>query len=109
MTLPRHRDDERSDRPKSTLFCTACDHESPVGGDWRVRTRGDRTVTVCPDCGTTIDERPASPPRDDATIRHHPGVWAIAASARVLLTSAKLWCAPLVVTSRAFVATLDRP
>lgn len=51
---------ERRSRPKATLFCPGCDHESHVHGDWVVRT-GTRITTECPDCGTRIDERPRRP------------------------------------------------
>ncbi|MCU4743205.1 hypothetical protein OB955_05555 [Halobacteria archaeon AArc-m2/3/4] len=107
MTLQRHRDDERSVRPKSTLFCTACDHESPVGGDWRVRTRGDRMVTVCPDCETAIDDRPVA--HDESMVPNHPGALTVVASTRLLLTSTTLWWTPLAVTSSALLTVLDRP
>lgn len=45
-------------RPKATLFCHACRHESPVRGDWEVRSDGEWTTTSCPACGVTVDERP---------------------------------------------------
>jgi hypothetical protein len=52
-------------RPKATLFCPVCDHESHVDGDWVVRTTVARVTTECPDCGTRIDERPRPPDRSD--------------------------------------------
>lgn len=52
-------------RPKATLFCPGCDHESHVDGDWVVRTTAARITTECPDCGTRIDERPRPPDRSD--------------------------------------------
>jgi predicted RNA-binding Zn-ribbon protein involved in translation (DUF1610 family) len=45
-------------RPKATWLCPECGHESSVWGDWEVTTRGDEVRTSCPECGTTIDERP---------------------------------------------------
>lgn len=45
-------------RPKATWFCPTCSHESSVWGDWAVETHGDVERTTCPECGTTIDERP---------------------------------------------------
>jgi hypothetical protein len=52
-------------RPKATLFCPGCDHESHVDGDWVVRTTAARVTTECPDCGTRIDERSRRPDRSD--------------------------------------------
>jgi predicted RNA-binding Zn-ribbon protein involved in translation (DUF1610 family) len=47
---------------KAVLFCPDCGHDSPVDGDWIVRTRGEgddeRAVYACPDCGTVIQTRP---------------------------------------------------
>jgi hypothetical protein len=45
-------------RPKATLFCQTCGHESSVWDDWDVRSTAGRTTTSCPECGTTVDERP---------------------------------------------------
>lgn len=45
-------------RRKATLFCHACGHESPVRGDWIVRSDGEWTTMSCPACGATVDERP---------------------------------------------------
>ena len=46
-------------RPKATLFCQTCGHESSVWDDWDVRSTAGRTTTNCPECGTTVDERPS--------------------------------------------------
>jgi predicted RNA-binding Zn-ribbon protein involved in translation (DUF1610 family) len=46
-----------STRPKSVLFCPACDHESALGGDWLVSERNRVTIYDCPDCGATIAVR----------------------------------------------------
>ena len=43
--------------PKTTLYCSACGHESPATGDWLVRDRDGRTVAVCPVCRETIAAR----------------------------------------------------
>ncbi|MFC6719567.1 hypothetical protein ACFQGT_13745 [Natrialbaceae archaeon GCM10025810] len=54
-------DAEREDGPpplKATLFCPACDHESPADGDWVRRVDGERVELVCPACETTIANRP---------------------------------------------------
>lgn len=42
---------------KSMLFCWRCDHESPIGDDWRVRERADRLVYECPNCETAVTAR----------------------------------------------------
>lgn len=44
--------------PKRTLFCWECDHQSPVDGDWEVETRDSTLAYICPECTTTITERP---------------------------------------------------
>jgi predicted RNA-binding Zn-ribbon protein involved in translation (DUF1610 family) len=51
-------------RSKATLFCQTCGHESSIWGDWDVRSTTERTTTSCPECGTTVDERPAHDQRD---------------------------------------------
>jgi predicted RNA-binding Zn-ribbon protein involved in translation (DUF1610 family) len=45
-------------RPKNTLFCPDCGHESPSDGDWRLRTTAAGDAYDCPDCRTTITVRP---------------------------------------------------
>ena len=45
---------------KSVLFCQDCDHESPVDGDWMIRTQGDDLLYVCPTCQNVLTERPRS-------------------------------------------------
>lgn len=55
------RTDGTVDHPaarKSALFCQECAHVSPVDGDWYVHEGTHRTVYVCPDCGTVIEDRP---------------------------------------------------
>jgi hypothetical protein len=52
MSTPRS---QRRTPPKSTLFCRCCDHESPIGGDWRVRDDG--RGYECPQCGTPVAAR----------------------------------------------------
>jgi predicted RNA-binding Zn-ribbon protein involved in translation (DUF1610 family) len=44
-------------RPKNTLFCPECGHESPVDGDWEVHTEGTRDVFTCPACGAAVTTR----------------------------------------------------
>ena len=43
---------------KVTLFCPACDHSSPIAGDWIVREEPDREVYECPDCEAIVTIRP---------------------------------------------------
>jgi hypothetical protein len=47
-------------RRKSMLFCQDCSHESPVNGDWVIRTQGDSLLYVCPNCQHVLTERPQS-------------------------------------------------
>jgi predicted RNA-binding Zn-ribbon protein involved in translation (DUF1610 family) len=50
-----------SPRPKNTLFCPECGHESPADGDWRVRTAASDTELACPVCGAAVTRRPGEP------------------------------------------------
>ena len=64
---PAHGERDRYDgAPKSQLHCPFCGHQSPADGDWvDVRRDGDndeRLHVTCPDCGTTITERPRPSP-----------------------------------------------
>jgi len=44
-------------RPKASLFCPDCGHESPITGDWLVEQGdGDRTYR-CPECQSAISTR----------------------------------------------------
>lgn len=56
----RERDPPQS---KATLFCPACDHESSIDGDWYRHVHRERVELVCPDCETTIADRPRDGPR----------------------------------------------
>jgi hypothetical protein len=51
-------------RPKSLLICPTCGHESPPAGDWVGREHatpaGPKLALRCPDCETTITNRPVS-------------------------------------------------
>ena len=66
----------RPPRPKDTLFCPACGHESPADGDWQVRADG---ALACPACAARVTRRsephPADTPsrsgRSDPTSRVH--------------------------------------
>lgn len=42
---------------KTTLYCPSCGHESRATGDWLVRERAGRTVSVCPVCDESIATR----------------------------------------------------
>jgi len=62
-------DGPRSPRPKSVLFCPACDFESPVSDGWLVVSDGGERAVVCPECGCVVDrrtERSASVPPQPA-------------------------------------------
>lgn len=39
---------------KTVLFCSGCDYESPVDGDWHRSKMGEETFLVCPRCAETI-------------------------------------------------------
>lgn len=49
-------------RPKATLFCDECGHESHVTGDWVVHESAHGADFVCPECGATIISRGVSGP-----------------------------------------------
>ncbi|ARS91096.1 zinc ribbon domain-containing protein [Natrarchaeobaculum aegyptiacum] len=57
-TVPSNPATRAGTRRKSTLFCPACDHQSPVDGDWVIDAGVDTERYVCPDCGYTLTERP---------------------------------------------------
>ncbi|MFC4406305.1 hypothetical protein [Haloarchaeobius iranensis] len=70
-------------RRKATLFCGACDHESPVDGDWLRADRAGGTALVCPDCEHTLTVRRSYGPGDDAGDRDAIATLA-AAPARII-------------------------
>ena len=83
----------RNDAPprrKATLFCPSCDHESPVDGDWRLRSRGERTEYLCPDCDATITERPA--PADAPDPSDPPSARVAKAWGDLVMTPVKMMC-----------------
>ncbi|MBX0288426.1 hypothetical protein EGH22_19015 [Halomicroarcula sp. F28] len=43
---------------KTRLFCSTCDHESPLGGDWIGDDRVDRRRLLCPRCGNCVVDQP---------------------------------------------------
>lgn len=51
-------------RPKSTLICPTCGHESTPAGDWLTRERKTHSraklALICPTCKTEITHRPLS-------------------------------------------------
>ena len=55
MSRPQRPTDGPS-RPKGTLFCPTCSHESGLDGDWMAVEGG---TLVCPDCGAVVVAQPA--------------------------------------------------
>ncbi|MFB6304912.1 MAG: hypothetical protein ABEH47_07085 [Haloferacaceae archaeon] len=47
-----------ADRPKSTLFCPECGHESAPDGDWVVSVDGRHRRYACPECDAVVEHRP---------------------------------------------------
>ncbi len=45
-------------RQKAVLFCQDCGHESPINGDWSIRTQGDHLLYMCPQCRHVLMDRP---------------------------------------------------
>lgn len=63
MTRPVHAiDPDGPPDRKSVLFCPACDHQSPIEGDWTVRERATSIEYRCPDCEARITEREREQP-----------------------------------------------
>jgi len=48
------------ERPKAVLFCPTCGHEGHAASDWRTKDDylAGRRALVCPECATTVTERP---------------------------------------------------
>ena len=62
MTLhkPQPPDTDSESRfAKTTLFCPACDHASPVDGDWIADDASAGRRLLCPHCGTVVVDNPA--------------------------------------------------
>lgn len=62
MTLQQQVASGAESKPKTTLFCPECGHESDVAGDWIVRDGRngkdtDERTHTCPVCETTIESR----------------------------------------------------
>lgn len=57
VTVPAGSESRQS-RQKGVLFCPSCWHESPVDGDWQVRTTRSGRRLDCPVCGEPVAERP---------------------------------------------------
>lgn len=57
MARSVHAIDPDSPPDKTTLFCPACDHESPIDGDWVVLERTNSIEYRCPDCEALLTER----------------------------------------------------
>lgn len=80
---------------KSTLFCPACDHQSPVEGDWVIDPEVDTERYVCPVCGYTLTERPR--PRSARPL------------SRLARSSVEVWQASLEAGVTGYVATWGYP
>lgn len=50
-------DRECGTRPKMSLFCSECNHESPVTGDWIHEGTTDGQTLRCPDCDAVVQQR----------------------------------------------------
>ena len=94
MVSTTTRVDPGSDPPKSTLFCPECAHQSHVEGDWMLRTRGGRLAYICPDCGTSITERPVG---SDAPVLDSPNERVAGALGRFVVASSAVWRESIVV------------
>ncbi len=66
---------------KSVLFCPACGHESPVGGDWVVRDRATSVEYRCPDCDERITRRERENNRKRSPLTRSWSAWIHAATA----------------------------
>ncbi|OAQ54598.1 hypothetical protein HTG_03315 [Natrinema mahii] len=77
MTRPTTDHDDGTPTPrKATLFCWECDHSSPVDGDWVVQSRERCVAYVCPECETTLLQRPRQADRSRERPSSEPlAVW----------------------------------
>ncbi|MGM0604917.1 MAG: hypothetical protein ACQETB_04505 [Halobacteriota archaeon] len=66
MTTSTQRTHDRSDRPKTVLFCPECTYESPIADNWFEATSDGTRLSVCPVCGTVVDRRATAHPRAPA-------------------------------------------
>ncbi|MFC6717667.1 hypothetical protein ACFQGT_08515 [Natrialbaceae archaeon GCM10025810] len=110
MTQPAQRSGGADDPTmrKSTLFCWACDHSSPVDADWDRRIRGDTVGIVCPACGMTLTERPRTRPRIHRDLRLDLGLGAESASAhRSTARLVSAWRHLVVGSIRAWETMID--
>jgi predicted RNA-binding Zn-ribbon protein involved in translation (DUF1610 family) len=82
-------------RPKATLFCPDCGHESRSDGDWVRVDRAEHVHYLCPDCDTDITVRPA-PDTESETSFGLWGAW-VDSVPRVARRVARLATAPLLV------------
>lgn len=90
VTPPHRRETDGSPRPKATLFCPVCDHESHADGDWQRRFRRDRVEYVCPACEATITDRPRG---SEPESQRYPTTRAVSAWGRFLAASSRAWWA----------------
>lgn len=103
MTRPAtDRDDGAPTQRKATLFCWECDHSSPVDGDWLYQPRDRHVACVCPDCGTTLTERP----RSDERSRERATPGPLTAWERTVRASATVWRASVGIGLSSLTALL---
>lgn len=63
-------------RRKAVLFCQDCDHESPIDGNWLIRTQDNHRLYICPDCRHVLTDRPRSsdsPSQSSTPVAHLVG------------------------------------
>lgn len=71
------------------LYCWECDHASPPQGDWHLEYHDSSVAYVCPECQTTITERPhrsGPPPTPPERASAMATAWR-----RVISATTRLW------------------
>jgi hypothetical protein len=48
---------EHQPSDNATLFCSECEHESRINGDWLIHILDDSLAYECPQCETVINSR----------------------------------------------------
>lgn len=88
------------ERPKAVLICPACDHEGHATGAWGVRDDyvGGTRAVVCPECGSTVTERPLPTRSENADARGGP--WDASAARPPWRTWHDLWRSSVQLLTR---------